>query len=125
MSKLSVPYPLAGYLRLHNYIGYQRVEGWGGADRVLICHRDMIKVPLAVKTSVDHDVCRPHTYHLGGTTDPSASVISPKVQVGHTTLVLLVPSQAILFYRYQIPCFQEQKIIFTANLGDLLSYWCL
>ena len=60
----------------------------------------------------------------GGTTNPPTSNNLPKVQVGHTTLVLLAPSKAILFYRYQALGSQGQgaEDYFQCQFGILSKY---
>jgi len=61
---------------------------------VLICHRDTIRDPLAKGALTMMSVG--YILITGGTTNPPTSNNLPKVQVGHTILVLLAPSRAIL-----------------------------
>ena len=70
----------------------------GTEGSVLICHRDMMGVPLAMQAGVLTTVLVGHL--LEGLPSLSPPVISLMVQVGHTTLVLPAPSNAILFYGY-------------------------
>ena len=60
-----VPHFLAGCLRLHNNIRHQR--------SVLICHRDVMGVPLAVKIGVLATTSVGHVPITGGTTEPPIS----------------------------------------------------
>jgi len=62
MSQLPVPHLLAGRLRLHNNIRHQR--------SVLICHRDVMGVPLAVKIGVLATTSVGHVAITGGTAEP-------------------------------------------------------
>ena len=57
-----VPHLLAGCLRLHNNIRHQR--------SVLICHRDVMGVPLAVKIGVLATTSVGHVAITGGTAEP-------------------------------------------------------
>ena len=60
-------------MQLHNYIRYQGVGGGWDRGGVLICHRDMMRVPLAVKTGVLTTMSVGHVPITGGTTEPSTS----------------------------------------------------
>ena len=57
-------------------------------------------VPLAMKIRVLTTISVGHVPIMEGLLNLPPPVISLKVQVGHTTLVLPVPSKAILFYGY-------------------------
>lgn len=61
---------------------------------------------------------------LEGLPIPKPPIISPRVQVGHTSLVLLAPSKAILFYRYQALGSQGQgaEDYFQCQFGILSKY---
>ena len=83
-----------------------------------------MRVPLAMKTRVLTTMSVGHEPITGGSTEPPTSNnLTPRVQVGHTTSVLLgtLPGP---FYsmgtRFWILRGREHKVIFIANLGSYL-----
>ena len=93
---------------------------------VWICNRDMIKVSLVMKTGMLTRISAGPVLITRGTTDPQPPIISPKVQVGHTTSVLLAHSKAILFYRHRAVGFlgQGAEEYFHCQFGVLPDYRC-
>ena len=85
MPQTLVPHPLARCLQLHNYIRHQRAGGGG----VQICHKDVMRVPLAMKARVLTTVSVGHVLIIRGTTESPTSNNLPQ---GASTLHHLGPT---------------------------------